>query len=74
MAHVPKYILAKAKRLSKKPANSEKLVKEITHWLRLSGVPYADLKPYTWLVESLYDGKFQSDEEIKKGFDRLMDE
>lgn len=72
MAHVPKYILAKAKRLNKTAEGSElneKLAKEITHWLSLSGVSYADIR----LVESLKKGVFESDEAIKKGFDELMD-
>ena len=76
MAHIPKYILAKAKRLNKGnlgEERAEKLSKEITHWLMLSGVPYADIPPYNRLVIALKNNKFQSEEEIKKGFYELMD-
>lgn len=73
MAHVPKYILAKAKRLNNRKGDSDKLAKEITNWLMLSGVPYAGIPPHNRLVEGLKLGDFPNEEAIKKGFDALMD-
>ena len=76
MAHVPKYILARAKRLNKSAEQSEvakKLAVEITHWLAMSGVPYADIPPYNRLVIALLKGAFSSEEDIKRGFDELLD-
>ena len=76
MAHIPKYILGKAKRLNKgnlEEEAAEKLAKEITRWLELSGVTYAEYPPYNRLVIALKNNKFHGEDDIKKGFDELMD-
>ncbi|MBG9730746.1 hypothetical protein ABD87_14680 [Lysinibacillus sphaericus] len=69
---VAKYILKKAVQLNQLEKKKQDLAKEITHWLKLSGVPYADLKPYNFVVKKLLEGEFESEEDILKALEDLL--
>lgn len=73
MTVVAKYILKKAIQLNELEAKKRKLAKEITHWLQLSGVPYADIEPYSETVIKLFNGEFESEEEILKALEELLE-
>jgi len=73
MVVVAKYILKKSVQLNELETKKEKLVKEITHWLQLSGVPYADIPPYNEAVIKMANGEYESEAEIEKALLKLIE-
>lgn len=74
MVVVAKYILKKAVQLNELEAKKEKLVKEIAHWLQMSGVPYADVPPYSDVVIKIANGEYKSEAEIEKALLELLED
>lgn len=69
---VAKYILKKAVQLNQLEKKKHDLAKEITNWLNLSGVPYAGYSPNNSVVLQLLEGKFESEDDILKALEDLV--